>query len=247
MKQNPAARKFWGADVANTVCGVAFGAAFLAASAARAVIINPGDTTGQNSVPNLTGGFSIPPGALVVPDPNSGACVPFDGLNAQSQTAFSGTLHYEVFHDTVNPNSTLDFVYWIDVTGGPDNPNRLSVMSFANFTTDVDYVNGSGAVAPSDATRGTFNNGQTIGFDFSPPTGIAAGQDTDYLMVKTNSLSYNSGMANLIDGGVASTFVPIPFGTAVTMPLPEPATAGTLAVAAFGLLSRRRRHHAKNG
>jgi hypothetical protein len=54
-------------------------------------------------------------------------------------------------------------------------------------------------------------------------------------------------MANLIDGGVASTFVPIPFGTAVTMPLPEPATAGTLAVAAFGLLSRRRRHHAKNG
>jgi hypothetical protein len=148
-----------------------------------------------------------------------------------------GSLTSEVFYDTPS-STTLDFVYVLSNTGtaGDDSFDGMSSLPFFNFTTNVGYQAGTGTVDPFSANRST--NGQTIGWQFTVNT-IQPGQSTDYLIVQTNATQYNgNGEANVIDGGTAETGAEAPY----LMPsVPEPASAGLIAIAGGMLLGRRRR------
>ena len=224
---------------AKAAAAVVFSTMMVFSTSAKAEIMVPGDQAGTvgavvGNLPALPGSFTLP--AYAVTSAVAAGSVPFVSIPTG---AFSGTFYYDVYHDTTSTTGPLDFAYWVDVTSaGPPNPNRVIVQSFANFSTNVDYVAGSFQAAPTEADRSS-GTGASIGFDFNPPTGIIAGQTTDYLIIKTNAMNITTGTASLIDDNIAQVSVNVPFGGTLTM-VPEPCTIGLLTIASLGLLSRRR-------
>ena len=122
----------------------------------------------------------------------------------------------------------------------------LSDAGFAGFSTDVDYDNTSitGSVTPNEypvqATRSA--DGNTVRFNdpFQLSDSLAAGQQTDFMDIETNARDYDlvgtitvTGDATgvgLVSGSV-KVFAPI---------VPEPGSAGLLALIAPIAMRRRR-------
>lgn len=155
--------------------------------------------------------------------------------------AFSGVATSQVYmNDATNPLGGLTFV--ISVTSDQNSPNsigRITVESFAGFSTDVSYTTGGLGVAPATITRDIA--GDVIGFNFfpsplDPATGfLVPGFSTKQLVIQTNATSYTTGTMYIIDGGITavSTFAPV---------IPAPAALSLLGVAGLvGGASRRRR------
>lgn len=196
----------------------------LVATAARAAVIS-------------SGGLQFP--AATVAAPSGGTVVADTGPVPVTAPTFSGTVQSQVISgDTNNTLGGETFVYRItNASGSPNSIKRATIDSFANFTTDVGYVTGTG-VAPADADRGT--NGDVIGFDFRAFPGtvgdvIAAGQTSALLVIRTNSTTFEPSTLSLIDGstGTAASFAPANV-------IPEPAGISLLMCAAAGVLGRRR-------
>jgi hypothetical protein len=185
---------------------------------AKGVLILPGQalpTTGAGSF-----------GGTKIADTGS---LPFTGLNAVNSTVFTGLLDTQVYADS----GGLDFVYQFSNSANSiDSIERLTASGFSGYTTDADYIAGSGAAGPFLVSSSS--NGDTIGFSFLSASDVAPGQTSDILVIKTDALAFTASTVSVSDGGVANvdSFSP----TAV----PEPAS---MAMAAFGFsaLGLRRR------
>lgn len=139
----------------------------------------------------------------------------------------------------------LDFIYQVQVGGGPDNVGRLTTTNFAGFTTDVgtclmcNPLIGTvlGGDIPDDISRSsTINGGIAFAYDL-PSNHLAPGQETVDLVIRTNASSYILGSSQLIDGGVATA---ASYSPAMA---PEPAVVGLLASGLLGIgLTLRRRN-----
>jgi len=201
---------------------ITFGTAFLAVgcfgASVQAVVIMPGQTLNTN-------GEAAP--AFGAPLDNTGE-VPFEATDIFNNEVFAGDLDTTVYADPTTGD--LDFVYQFSNTFDGDSILHFSASSFAGFTTDADYVTGTGtdpADAPTSVTRNPDTGGSTL--DYSFPSGVAYGTDSAELIVKTNapiSAFTQSGTASFQDGGSVSITAP---GT-----VPEPTTA---AIAGFALVS----------
>lgn len=141
---------------------------------------------------------------------------------AISTGTYTGTLESQVFVET---GGTLDFLYLLNVTAGPDAVNRLTVTNFTGWTTDVGYLAGTGII-PTGVDRS--NSGGTVGFQFgSEPNGVTAGESTDVLIIETNAKTFGVGTGSTIDGTV--------FSGGAYAPTPEPASVGLLLGGLFGV------------
>jgi len=173
---------------------------------------------------------------------------PFIGYNAQNIVVFQGTVESWVFADPSEPSfggqPGLDFVYQltnnVDGDSRDDPIDRLTVSSFATYQTDVNYIGGTGNVAPTTADRSAIP-GSIVGFNFPTGAMVAPGQNSDQLVVATDDVTTPvQGIASVIDGGSGYTGAEAPVA-AVILTVPEPATFGLLALAGGMLLGRRRR------
>jgi hypothetical protein len=230
------------------VAVVAIGS-LISQNSAHAVVIVPAPSGTTTVTPtNLPGGLpaGLPAGDVYIP--GALETEPFTGYNAQGQIVFEGTVTSMVYADPSEPSfagnpAGLDFVYQLtNNTDGmtPDDPiDRLSLSSFASFQTDVDYLGGTGNVAPTTADRSSIP-GSIVGFNFPVGAMVGIGQNTDYLVVETDASTYVQGTASVIDGGTGSTHSDAPVAATV-LTVPEPATFGLLAVVGGMLLGRRRR------
>jgi hypothetical protein len=217
---------------------------------AHATVIIPAPSGTTTATPTELSETVLNP--LGLPNPNDVFLVsetePFIGYNAQNVVVFEGTVESSVYVDPAEPSfggqPGLDFVYQLTNSKDlmtPDDPiDRLTLASFATYGTDVDYIGGTGNVAPATADRSAVP-GAIIGFNF--PTGgmVAPGSNTDYLVVATTDVTAPvQGTASVIDGGSGSTGAEAPVAT-VVFTVPEPATFGLLSIAGAMLLGRRRR------
>jgi hypothetical protein len=179
----------------------------------------------------LPGQVLAPTGAATTSGPviaNTGA-VPFVGLNAFNVPVFTGTVDTQVVSDS----GGLDFVY--QFTNSPnsvDSIERLTAADFTGFTTDADYIAGSGAAGPFLVTRSAI--GDVIGFTFLSASPIGPGQTSDVLVIKTDATSFGPSAITVSDGGSGSapSFGPVA--------VPEPASAAVAALG-FGAMAMRRR------
>jgi len=188
----------------------------------------------------------IPVGAASVVTPGADT---FAGLSLIANESFtttaydtSGNAHYtaevesEVYKDSTTGD--LDFAYQVTNVTTPSEPDSLhtvSLFSFSGFTTDVDYVTGSGQVTYANVSRASLLGGFSLSFNYAASNGdgIAPGEATDWIIVKTNATVYNNlGETTMIDGatGSVTSFEPV---------VPEPMTLSLLAVGAAGVLVKR--------
>ncbi len=151
-----------------------------------------------------------------------------------------------------NPSTGgLDFVYQLTNTGpntdSSDTFERLTVSSFSNFTTDVDYQANTGLIgqtSPNPPIAGDVpasevdrsGNGSVIGYELSQP--LTPTSETDLLIVRTNATQVAPGSASVIDGFQGSVVTEVPFGAMGGVP--EPASIGLISISLFILTGRRR-------
>jgi PEP-CTERM motif len=185
---------------------------------AQASILLPGQVLAPTGTASVSGPVLADTGA-----------VPFIGLNAFNVAVFTGTVDTQVISDS----GGLDFVY--QFTNSPnsvDSIQRLTASDFTGFTTDADYIAGSGAAGPFLVTRSSI--GDVIGFTFLSANPINPGQTSDILTIKTNATSFGPNPITLSDGGSGSapSFAPVA--------VPEPASAA-VAILGFGAMAMRRR------
>jgi len=150
-----------------------------------------------------------------------------------SNPRFTATVESRVLEE---PSGTLDFAYQVtnDVSvGEPDSIEFVTLTNYSKFTTDADFVAGTGNVAYKDIQRASAVGGFQISMDYSPvANNIANGDSTDWVLIKTNATSYdNNGTTNLQDGATASV--------ASFEPVPEPISLGILAVGGAVMLANR--------
>lgn len=202
------------------VLGV-MGSFFLSAQA-RATILLP------HSGPTVTPGLATFAGLIQLADQT----VPFTGVDVFNAVKFGGTLETKVL---VAPGGTLDFAYQVNANAtGPDSIHTVTVSSYTNFNTDVDWIAGTGAVTYATANRLAVANGNTISFDYTAAANaIAPGDSNDWILIKTNAISFALGNTSVIDGGTANV--------QSYQPVPEPASISLLILGSGALLSRRSR------
>jgi hypothetical protein len=157
---------------------------------------------------------------------------------------FKGTLTSRAFNnDTSNPFGLtgVTFTYQFTNTDSdaiPTGLNRITVGDFSGFLTDMSHQPGTGVV-PAFLDRG-LAPGEEVGFSFqNQPVGqgeVAPGQTSAVLVVQTNSVSFVTSTASIIDSGVAS--VP---ALAPRVIVPEPASASLLTLGGAALIARRRK------
>jgi len=189
--------------------------------AAKAVVITSGQTLSVS-------GEAAPAFASNALLYDSGE-VPFNGLDASSDVVFSGDLDSKVYTDPCT--GYLDFVYlFSNDSDSQDSILTFSASFFSGYTTDADYITGTGT-APATVERNTQNAGGTLNYSF--PDGVAPNSDAAELIIKTNSPNYSlTGLASLQDGGNVTITAP--------GPVPEPATFAITGFALLALGSRRR-------
>jgi hypothetical protein len=192
------------------VCAVAL------AATASATTITPGTS---NASPSVLNPF---PSSFTVVESSTGNS--FTGVDASSNAVFQGTFDTAVIKD--NSTGYLTFIYQFKTTAGPDSIVRMSTTNFTGFSTDAGYYTdayfanlGTGSVAPDALDRSS--NGSVVGFTFN--NGVAPGQTTYLLAIKTNAYGWTStGSTQFQDGGIASVKSYAPT-------VPEPATMTLLA------------------
>ena len=208
-----------------------------------AVVALVATTVGQlaRAVP-MVPGDSVLGSPEVKPDPLSTIV---DSLTSPFATSnYTGSVVSTVLSgDTTNKLGGLTFTYLVYNDPGSVNVlERLSVLGFGGFLTDVSYNPAVPAlgIAPSVMDR-SFGSGDTIGWQFvgpplSPAGFISPGTNSYLLVVQTGVTDYTRGIANVIDG--VSTSV------AALVPIPEPASLVMAGLGAAGLgivVARRRR------
>ena len=119
-----------------------------------------------------------------------------DSLN----TTF-GTLQTRVVQE--NSTGTLDFYFRI--FNNPQSANFVSAGRFedyAAFSTDVDYrLDGLGDVGPIEVKRvGVGGSSVNFVFDSAEPNGVAPGQSSLFLLIKTDARNYTTSQGDLIIG-----------------------------------------------
>lgn len=193
-----------------------------ASSFASAALIGPGQTAFAVNENNPVGGTVL---QTVV--------TPFATAN------YTGNIVSKAIQgDTSNPFGGLTFTY--QMTNDPGSANaitRFTVNGYQAYVTDMSYKLGTGLVAPSINDRDT--SGGVVGFGFlGAPIGVgvlAAGLNTELLVVQTNALDRTFVIANVSNGAVSAVNVLGPTG-GIT---PEPASLAALA--GLSLAFRRRR------
>lgn len=223
-------RKFLRADFAIVASG--FAAMMGMASTSSAALLGIGATVTPTAIA-LPAGDTIVPGATLTTS--------FVGLDSFSNVRFTGTLLSQVYSD---PNTGgLDFLYQVtnNQTSSDDIAN-VNLSNFSVFTTDADYITGSGAVSPTSASRfgSVANPGKTVGFAFTSVQ-IAPGQNSTDLLVETNAENYMMGLGTVSDGGSGSSGADAPDVGMLMTNVPEPATFSAIVIAGGMLLGRRRR------
>jgi hypothetical protein len=204
----------------NRALVLAAATAVIGSSANAVSMISPSGLVGISGVnsatlPSLTGGTLLA-----------------SMTSAFSTPSWAGTLYTTVIRETTG---TLSFLYQVQVNpgGAIDNVARLTTIDFTGYTVDADYFSdgftGFGFVStvgvktnPYTADRQTDN---VVGFNFSNGSsdpGLAHGDTSNVVYLRTNATHFTRGSSNLIDGHVVSvnSFAPavpspaalIPFG-----------------------------------
>jgi hypothetical protein len=161
----------------------------------------------------------------------------FTALAVTSSSITTPTFHASyataVYSDTNNVYCAgcLDFLY-VFTNNGPDVIERATMANFDSFLTNVGYNAAVGTATPTSVTRNSFGD---LAFNFS---GVASGQESNFLIIETNATNFTSGVFSLQDGtaGSGSAYQPT-----VT---PEPSSLmlmGTGLMSAAGMVIRRRR------
>lgn len=202
----------------------ALATAALGTSASAGLPLTPGTNTKiADSVLTPT------PGATLVADTG---LQNFVGKNALNQIKFTGQYEQWVYRKPAGLGGTLDFVTFFsnDMTS-PDFLSSASLTDYTGFTTEVGYdMQSPGDAIPDQVARPGV--GDTIDFDYSTP--VAPGQNSAWLLIKTNATTYQSGTLNLIDGAVSTNAVFAPS-------TPEPASLALLFTGGLPLLGLLRR------
>ena len=187
-------------------------------------------------------GPTVTPGTATLPisAPVASASIPFSGLDALSNVAFTGTLEIRVYNnDPSNALGGLDFAYRVtNDAGSRDFLETVTIGSYSNFLTDVDYVGGGGP-AYATANRSSAGVGSTISLSYVSTGGIPTGATSSWILVKTSAAQFDQlGTTSIIDGGgvTKATFEPLQGGGGT----PEPASLSLLALGGLMLLRRRR-------
>jgi len=196
-----------------------------------------------HAAPLLVGGGFLAPaepdgaGAFVA----GGVAVPFA---SGGPNGFSGTLTATVIQETLaaNPLGGYTFTYLLhnDNTSATA-MERLTLVDFSTFATDVSYFLPGGGQAPSVVDR-SFGVGAVIGWDFTgTPIGagtLMPGATSALLVVQTSVTGYDlTQSASVIDGKTVS--VPsIGPNTTIIQPEPTSITFLAMGIVAFGLRRR---------
>ena len=147
---------------------------------------------------------------------------------------FSGILTSQVIDDPANALGGLTFTY--ELTNNATSARaigRFTVPGFSLLLTDVSTRAPfpPGPIPPTFVDR-SGGSEDVIGFAFySAPFGtvLLPGATTTLLVIQTDSHSYGAGLANVIDGSVATTGAYMPA-------VPEPGTWILLGLGSLGLL-----------
>jgi hypothetical protein len=211
-----------------------------AATPATAAILTPGPGPGSSVL--LFGG--IPPfvdtalPAVVTVASSVGQIGTPTGL-------VTATLTTEVLREA---GGTLDFAYQVTNTSSlAEVIHRVTTINFAGWTTDVGFTStppNADFVVPTNtlmtgADRGV--GGATIGWQITPnlsSNGLAPGETSLILYIRTNATEYTTGSTFAIDGGIVS------FDSFAPTAVPEPSSMAIAGLGALGLIGygiRRRR------
>jgi len=219
---------------AAAISAIALGSLFT--SSGNSAIITPGGPAQSTPGAGTFAGLTPVELANNTPADETYTVTAYDTSNNARYTA---QIQSEVLRD---PSGTLDFAYQVTnlSTPEPDAIHTVSLTSYRNFTTDVDYVSSTGAVTYDTVQRMAPGNGITLTFDYTPAANaIATGDSTDWIIIKTNATHFdNLGTVTTIDGATAT--VP-----AFEATVPEPASVGLLSLTA--LLLGRRASRRQNG
>jgi len=183
---------------------------------------------------DLTGGGTVTPDAMANPLTEAGFSVLAETHGTFSSPVETGTYSAYVVKET---SGTLDFVYqFANDSTSTSHIERMTAFNFANFTTNVGYVSGTGDVTPSSATRTT--DGKVVGFNFLTGGSVSAGQSSDILVIKTNATEYTTGTYTFQNGGATTVAAYAP-----ALATPEPSSllsAGLGGIVLLGIVRRRR-------
>jgi hypothetical protein len=223
-----------------TVSAALVGMIVIAAAApAHATPVLPGQTV----APSVVGGN---PGTLVTSIEDQA----FIGRESSGLVAFTGHLTSAVYR---NAAGLLDFYFQIvDDTTSPGAINRIVLTPFGTalsaivWAADVgfrpdgnsqlfDGTFAHGDVAPDTIDRSglTFNNGQSIGFNFSTADQLSPGQTSFVLVVRTNQVSFAPGNGGVIGGSAGDTSASLESAA-------EPMTLALLGTGLLGLVAATR-------
>jgi len=186
---------------------------------AKAVVIMPNQALATTGVTSFGGPLEADSGPVA-----------FTGTDTFNNVVFTGVLDTKVYSDT----GGLDFVYqFSNNANSADAIQRMTASGFDGYTTDADYITGTGATGPFLVSRST--NGDVVGFDFLSSAPVGQGQTSDILVIKTDATNYIASTVSVQDGGNANVFSYAPVA------VPEPVSAALVAFGFSALAMRRRR------
>jgi len=215
---------------------VVFGVLAFMGSPAPATVLVPGG-------PSVTTPGTATLAGLIQQDTET---VPFFGQDAFGDTLYAGNLISSAYYDPSTHG--MDFTYQVEATSGyADHIGLVAVSAYGDYppdapngyTVDADYVSASDELPYDTVNLSSLDSGGTISMDYSTQGGIAPGDTTDIVLVKTNASSYDVfGGAAFSDDASADISALEPAGVVV---VPEPMSLGLLAAGGVVCASRRSR------